>query len=269
MRGHVGRRILIYIGSMKSVLVFGFLWTAAVAAAQPHPNVDCRNPRTVGDKMTCAGLPPPEPVPLAGPTTKRFRYRLAPKEPQLEFLAHLDIEPQTGDLSVRRIEIFDENAKAPRETLEIEGESFLSEGIDFLQVRDVNFDGYSDLSVIVDAGATGNSSSLYWLYDPKTKHFVRAAMLDALPTVSPDPQHKVLRTYWKGGHAGAIYTRAEYRWHGHKLELVREERQEVDPKNESGDIYLRVVRELKGGKLKQTVRKKFRYAPGGEEVLLK
>lgn len=225
----------------------------------------------MGERLTCAGLPPAavERAPTESAATKRYRFRLAPKEAELEFVVQSDVEPAMQQLSVRRIEVREPGAAAPRETLEVDGDGFVPDGIDLVRVQDLNFDGYGDLAVTVDAGATGNTSSVYWLYEPSTHRFQREKSLDALPTVVPDAEHKVLKTFWKGGMAGAIYTRAQYRWHGKRLELIREEAQDVDPSAPGGEVFVRVVRELKGGKLRQIEKKRLRYSSRGEEIFLK
>ena len=42
----------------------------------------------------------------------------------------------------------------------------------FLELIDWNFDGYKDISVLCDAGVTGNTTYKIWMYNPKMKVFV-------------------------------------------------------------------------------------------------
>jgi hypothetical protein len=42
----------------------------------------------------------------------------------------------------------------------------------FLELIDWNFDGYKDISILYDAGATGNTTYRVWLYNPKKKTFI-------------------------------------------------------------------------------------------------
>lgn len=256
---------------LASLLATAAATAMAYADVPSRPAPDCANPRSVGEKMSCVGIGTAK-APAArenAARTKRYRFRVAPDEPELEFVVSLDVEPEMQSVVVRRIAIYEPEARTPRETLEVEGDGFVPDGTDLLRLEDLNFDGYGDLAVTVDAGATGNTSSLYWLYDPTQHRFVHDETLGRLSTVKPDPEHKVLRTYWKGGMAGAVYTRGEYRWNGKKLELVREEAQDVDPKSPGGDVFLRVVRALKNGKLKEIEKKRVRYSDGREEILRK
>ena len=244
-----------------------FAWALAVGALA-KPGVDCLRPKSVAEKMACVGMTPSTPT-NGSETTRTYRSRLTDDGPELRFVAHFDVEPELRQLAIRRIDVFEPKNDRPRETLQVEGDSFLPEDLDPLRFDDLNFDGFADLAVTVDAGATGNTQSVYWLYDPQAKRFARAAELDALPTLLPDPETQRLRTHWKGGHAGAVYTRAEYRWRGRTLELVREESQEVDPKSADGDVFVRVIRERKGGKLREVAKKRLRYSPQGKEIQLR
>lgn len=227
--------------------------------------VDCLRPRSIAQKMSCFGVNPPS---SAGNTvtTRRYCFRLAADAPELAFVVHFDREPTTGQLAVRKVEIYEPERDVPRETLLVEGDSFLPEDFDPLRLEDMNFDGLADLAVTVDMGATGNTQSVYWLYEPSKQRFVRVPELDSLPTLVPDPKTKRLRTHLRGGRLGAVYIRAEYRWHGRTLELVREESQDVDPRASDGDVFLRVIRERKGGKLREVAKRRLRYTPGGQEI---
>jgi len=69
---------------------------------------------------------------------------------------------------------------------------------DVLTVVDANFDGYKDLQLLSDCGATGNCSYDFYLYDPKTDRFVHNVFLTSLTTPSFDPAKKQVTAHSNG-----------------------------------------------------------------------
>ena len=65
-----------------------------------------------------------------------------------------------------------------------------------LTIVDANFDGYGDLSVLNNCGATGNCSYNFYLYDPTTAQFVYNSFLSDLGTPSFDEAKKQVVTSW-------------------------------------------------------------------------
>jgi hypothetical protein len=59
-----------------------------------------------------------------------------------------------------------------------------------LIVVDANFDGYKDLQLLSNCGATGNCSYDFYLYDPKAQQFVHNEFLSSLTTPAFDWQNK-------------------------------------------------------------------------------
>jgi hypothetical protein len=59
---------------------------------------------------------------------------------------------------------------------------------------DANFDGYRDLQILLQCGATGNCSYNFYVYDPKTQEFVYNTFLSGLVTPSFDTVKKQVMT---------------------------------------------------------------------------
>lgn len=57
---------------------------------------------------------------------------------------------------------------------------------DILKPVDANFDGYKDLPILTECGATGNCGYDFYLYDPNTNQFVNNSFLTNLGTFNID-----------------------------------------------------------------------------------
>jgi len=87
--------------------------------------------------------------------------------------------------------------------------------------EDFNNDGCPDLVVTSDMAAIGNESVEAFLYDRKTKRFVRSDALSQVPGPNVDPQDRNCVTGgWKGG-AEDVYS-VRHCWKKGKLVLVSE-----------------------------------------------
>lgn len=103
------------------------------------------------------------------------------------------------------------------------------------QWKDVNFDGYEDLSIAQQLPAGPNIPEQTWLYDPSTQRYVDApASYQEITSPEPDAEYKQIISYWRGSccsHGVDVY-----RWKGKEVELI-----------ESGSSYLQPV--LSKGKM--------------------
>lgn len=80
--------------------------------------------------------------------------------------------------------------------------------------EDLDFDTIADLCVVVMTGAY-NYSQMCWLFDAKSRTFVRHAELDPLIFVQVDRQKKKLTSAFRAG--GPVYQNNEYQWQNGKL----------------------------------------------------
>lgn len=68
-----------------------------------------------------------------------------------------------------------------------------------LQAIDLNFDGYNDLRILKDRGATGNDWYETWLYQPKSKKLTKNTFLSQKSSIWVDSlNHRVVSSYWGG-----------------------------------------------------------------------
>ena len=82
---------------------------------------------------------------------------------------------------------------------------------------------------------------VHFLYDPKTRRYVRCPQLDALPSPYPDYEEKVITSYGRGG---GMYSRAQkHRWDEGKLLLISEVWRDKDEKG-----YFTEYSTFRGGK---------------------
>jgi hypothetical protein len=70
---------------------------------------------------------------------------------------------------------------------------------DMVQMVDLNFDGYLDLRILWNVGATGCNSYGSFLYDQKSKRFVFNKKLSSMLVLKLDPKQKQIITYDRSG----------------------------------------------------------------------
>lgn len=89
-------------------------------------------------------------------------------------------------------------------------------------IRDVNFDGVSDIEVFVAMGAS-NFYSEFFVYDASSDAYVRVehASDDGLSNVELYPEYGLVATYGNAGNAGLLHVWNLYRWEGNDLRLIR------------------------------------------------
>lgn len=68
-----------------------------------------------------------------------------------------------------------------------------------LEAIDLNFDGYNDLRILTNEGATGNSWYDTWLYNQKTKTFVKNELLSQSTCLMVDTLGRKILTYYRAG----------------------------------------------------------------------
>jgi hypothetical protein len=119
---------------------------------------------------------------------------------------------------------------------------------DVFTSEDVNFDGFMDFRYLYDSGANGNPRYHYWIYDVKTKQFIREPVLDDLTYPSPNYITKQIEDYQKCG--GGCQTRASYIFKDHKLIMVKCISTDYDSEK-NGSVYIKYTySKLLNGKMK-------------------
>jgi hypothetical protein len=128
-------------------------------------------------------------------------------------------EPQDPDkdgnphATVREVQVFRGNSKEPLQSLEDcewEGMEAPPRGSNWFRAQDMNFDGYSDIYVLTNWGATGNELGCAWLYGPKSGRFEFSKEFSELGRLTLDPATKTIATHSNGGMAGTIFRAAKY-----------------------------------------------------------
>lgn len=87
-----------------------------------------------------------------------------------------------------------------------------------LSLLDANFDGYRDIQLMSNCGATGNCSYNFYLYDPKTGQFVLNDFLTGLGTPSFDSAKKQVITNWNS--SAADWQSETYQYQGGQYTLI-------------------------------------------------
>jgi len=175
---------------------------------------------------TAAQQPPPKPAtssPQHEPITEDlsqgaiFTFKITPDLPQFTF--KVIPQPQDRDeygnphTTVREVQVFRGNSKEPLQSLEDcewEGMEAPPKGSDWFRAQDMNFDGYNDVYVLTNWGATGNELGCVWLYDPKNGRFEFSKEFSGLGRLTLDPATKTIATHSNGGMAGTIFRATKY-----------------------------------------------------------
>jgi hypothetical protein len=92
-----------------------------------------------------------------------------------------------------------------------------------LTTVDANFDGYQDLRLLSQCGATGNCSYDFYLYDPKANQFVHNDFLSNLATPSFDQAKKQVTTSSNSSASDWRNETYQYGHGGHYTLIHREE----------------------------------------------
>lgn len=66
-------------------------------------------------------------------------------------------------------------------------------------IPDVNFDGYSDISVLEECYAGPNCGHIFYVYDKKSETFIRDSVLERLSSPEFLPETKTIRSFFTSG----------------------------------------------------------------------
>lgn len=179
-----------------------------------------------------------------------FVVSIAPNLPKFTFRIIPDVQgnDQFGNAQsiVRDIEVFSGDSDVPMQHLtgcEWAGMEPPPRGEDWFRAVDFNFDGYQDIYVLTNWGATGNNQGCIWLYNPAAKHFDYSPEFSDLGTFTLDPAHKAIITWGNGGMAGGVHTADKYKVQSNRPVLIYSERQVWD---EAKKQFHCMVAELRG-----------------------
>jgi len=146
-----------------------------------------------------------------------FKFKIAPDLPEFTFKVIPEPYPQdkygNPHTTVREVQVFRGDSKQPLQSLEDcewEGMEAPPRGSDWFRAEDMNFDGYNDIYVLTNWGATGNELGCVWLYDPKSSHFVFSKEFSELGRLTLNPATKTIATHSNGGMAGTIFRATKY-----------------------------------------------------------
>jgi len=181
-----------------------------------------------------------------------FKFNIAADLPPFSFNLIPEIrEPDRGDArsTVRDIEVFRGDSDQPYQHLtgcnlsDMEPPPRAETDPPWFRAEDVNFDGYQDVFLLTNWGATGSQSGCLWLYNRAAGRFDYSKEFSELGRHWLDPQSKTILTFGNGGMAGTIYDARKYEVENDRPVLIYLESQDWEP--DKNDLHC-VVQELRG-----------------------
>lgn len=160
--------------------------------------------------------------------------------------------PNDGShFAVSAIEISNTSGKRVQLISNVRGQPVTAKADRILQVIDVNFDGNEDIAVPASDGGTGpNSTSYFYLFEPRQKKFKLDKKFSSHPQVSVNPDHTITSTYRNGCCSHGTRT---YRYVAGRLTLVGSRDESL---TSDGQTVETTVGTLVRGKLRYTVSRK-------------
>jgi len=101
---------------------------------------------------------------------------------------------------------------------------------DIVQLLDVNFDGYNDLRILYNTGATGNNWYATYLYNPQKSKFVYHDDLSMLCGLSLNKEKKQIITYNRNGWCWELME--FFKFKNNKLHLIHAEWTQIHREND-------------------------------------
>lgn len=154
-----------------------------------------------------------------------------------------------GDhFAVSAIEISNNTGKRVQLISNVGGQPVTAKADRLLQVIDVNFDGHEDIAVPTsDGGAGPNTTSNFYLFEPRQKKFKLDRELSSLPQVSINPDQTITSVYRDGCCSHGTKT---FRYLTGRLMLVSSRDESL---SSDGQTVETTVGNLVGGKIHYTV----------------
>jgi hypothetical protein len=185
-----------------------------------------------------------------------FIVNVAPNLPRITFRIIPDVQPndQFGNATsiIRDVEVFSGDSLEPMQHLtgcEWFGMEAPPRSGEWFRAVDFNFDGYQDIYILTNWGATGNTQGCVWLYNSATRRFDYSPEFSELGSFTLDPAHKTIITWANGGMAGGIHSVDRYKVEGNRPVLIYDEKQEWDMSKKQ---FHCMVKELRGSQMVST-----------------
>ena len=118
-----------------------------------------------------------------------------------------------------------------------------STSCDYVQIVDMNFDGYLDFRFFIDKGATGNDWYGSFLYDPKTHKFILNELLSDQSGLTVDAKNKQVVTYTTCG--GCLEFMKYYKYQNGHYIFTKIEWTDMDRTKEPGCFKITGIPKVK------------------------
>ena len=164
-----------------------------------------------------------------------FRFEIAGELPLFTFKIVPNLpdgdEPSSGLPTVLEIQVFRGESEKSQQSLagcDFDGMETPPRYADWFRTDDVNFDGYQDIYLLTNWGATGNQYGCVWLYNSETGYFEYSKEFSELSRYWLDPANKTIFTFDRGGMAGMVFVAKKYLVENNRPVLIWSAQQDWD-----------------------------------------
>jgi hypothetical protein len=246
------RRILVAMGLVLSIIPCACAQSSRAEKATPSADNSDQNSNQEGCKLLpYTGSIPLEKTPgyVTGQIDVRggvlCHYRISPELPVFNFSFLGDANNNLGTLEI---------TEDPSTTIVQKLERFTDWGMvstadelekNLLTLVDANFDGYKDLQILSNCGATGNCSYDFFIYDSVTNRFVHDEFLsNNLCSPGFDAKKKQIVTH--SNSSASDWGSDTYQYEDGHFTLIRQEISSWDSEKDKESVTLY---ELRNGKM--------------------
>ncbi len=155
----------------------------------------------------------------------------------------IDKQGEDEDFTPKKFEIKNKSTGKVIQKIKASWVNSNSKSYDYVQIVDMNFDGYLDFRFLIDRGATGNDWYACFLYDPKTHKFILNELLTDQSGLSVDAENKQIETYMRCG--GCLEFKKYYKYKNGRFIFTKIEWTDMDRTKEPGCFKITGIPKVK------------------------
>ncbi len=202
-----------------------FSGAAQTNAQSPSPTPTQQPPRTLSQKAVTEDLSEGATFTFTiNKVLPPFTFRVIPDRQETD-------EWGNPHSTVRDVEVFRGSSRQPVQHLagcEFSDMEAPPRDSNWFHTDDFNFDGYNDVYLLTNSGATGNTYGCVWIYNSNLGLFEYSKEFSGLTGYRLDPATKTIATFERGGMVGLVHTAGLYTVENNRPVLILSDHQDWD-----------------------------------------